>query len=31
VKAVAADRLVTIREGEGVVKAESFAAPRGGR
>jgi hypothetical protein len=28
VKAVSADRLVTIQEGAGVVKAESFAAPR---
>jgi hypothetical protein len=31
VKAVSADRLITIREGAGVTKVESFAAPRHGR
>jgi hypothetical protein len=31
VKAVAADRLITVREGEGVVKVESFGGPRAGR
>jgi len=31
VKAVPADRLITIREGEGVIKTESFGASHGGR
>jgi hypothetical protein len=31
VKGVSADRLVSIREGAGVVKVESFAGPRQGR
>jgi hypothetical protein len=31
VKGVSADRLVTIREGAGVMAAETFAAPRQGR
>jgi hypothetical protein len=31
VKAVPADRLIAIREGEGIIKVESFAAPRQGR
>ena len=30
-KAVSADHLITVREGAGVIKVESFAAPRQGR